>query len=267
MRLTIVDAFTSHPFAGNPAAICVLDRFPPDHLMQTIAAEMNLSETAFCAARADGSGDWDLRWFTPVAEVDLCGHATLATTHVLGGGGTRRFHTRSGVLTGATLDDGWIELDFPADPPAPVEVPAGLDEVLRGLVPRAVLAGRDDWLVELADAPTVRTLEPDLFALVALGRRGLVVTAAGEGAPFDVVSRCFYPAYGIPEDPVTGSAHCTLTSYWAPRLGRDELLCEQASSRVGVVRTRLTGDRVKLAGQAVTVAQTELLVLTGDRVR
>lgn len=257
MRLTIVDAFTDRPFAGNPAAIAILDAYPPDPVMQAISAEMNLSETAFCVPGAE-PGEHELRWFTPVAEVDLCGHATLATAHVLDA--AARFATRSGVLATTPGADGWIELDFPADPPAPADPPPGLEAVLGGVSPAAVRAGRDDWLVELADVRAVRALEPDLSALVALGRRGLIVTAAGEGDSIDVVSRCFYPAYGIAEDPVTGSAHCTLAPYWAERLGRDELVCEQASRRGGIVRTRLAGDRVVLAGQAVTVAETTLLV-------
>ncbi len=257
LQLTVVDAFTDRPFSGNPAAVAVVSEFPSEAGMQAIAAEMNLSETAFCAG-ADGDADRPLRWFTPVAEVDLCGHATLATSHVLGG--TTRFHTRSGVLTGTALGDGWIGLNFPANPPEPVPAPAGLTAVLDGVEPVAVLEGRDDWLVELPDAAAVRGLTPEADAVRGLGKRGLIVTAPGEGGRVDVVSRCFYPAYGIPEDPVTGSAHCTLAPYWGVRLGRHELVCEQASPRGGIVRTRWHGDRVVLAGQAVTVAETTLVV-------
>lgn len=253
-RLTVVDAFTDRPFAGNPAAVCVLDAPAPAGWMQSVASEMNLSETAFCVPRAGTANNFDLRWFTPVAEVDLCGHATLATTHILGG--TARFATRSGELVGVVGDDGWIVLDFPADAPKAVDAPAGLDAALAGAAPVAVAAGRDDWLVELADEMAVRALRPDLAALLALGRRGLIVTAVGSGA-VDVVSRCFFPAYGIPEDPVTGSAHCTIAAYWAERLG-DSLVCEQASARGGIVRTRLAGDRVELRGQAVSVSEVTL---------
>jgi predicted PhzF superfamily epimerase YddE/YHI9 len=252
-RLTVVDAFTDRPFAGNPAAVCLLDAPAPAGWMQSVASEMNLSETAFCVVRPDSPGEYDLRWFTPVAEVDLCGHATLATTHVLGG--DARFATRSGELRGSVGGDGWIALDFPADAPKPVEPPDGLDAVLGGTTPVAVAAGRDDWLVELADEDVVRTLRPDLAALVGIGRRGLIATAAGWGV--DVVSRCFFPAYGIPEDPVTGSAHCTIALHWAERLG-DMLVCEQASARGGIVRTRLAGDRVELRGQALSVSEVTL---------
>lgn len=253
MRLTVVDAFTDRPFSGNPAAVALLEAFDPEVRMQAIAAEMNLSETAFAVPR--GAGEYDLRWFTPSTEVNLCGHATLATAHVLGGAAV--FHTRSGRLT-CTAAGGWIEMDFPAWPATEAalpSVPGGMERCLW-----SGLAG-DDWLVELPSAADVRDLVPDLAGIAALGRRGLVVTAAGEaGSGFDFVSRVFGPNVGVPEDPVTGSAHCALAPFWAPRLGRSELTGYQASRRGGTVRVRLDGERVVLAGQAVTVSRVELAV-------
>jgi predicted PhzF superfamily epimerase YddE/YHI9 len=250
--LTVVDSFTDRPFAGNPAAVAVVDRFPDDSEMQLIAREMNLSETAFVASRDDGA--YDLRWFTPAVEVDLCGHATLATAHVLGG--TGRFVTKSGLLTCTTGEDGWIEMDFPADPPAVAEVPGTLG--IGGV--RWCGRGRSDLLIELEDAATVRGLEPDLAVIAELGFRCVMVTAGGDKAGIDCVSRVFAPAVGIPEDPVTGSAHCTLAPFWAERLGRDELVGEQASERGGIVRMRVAGERVILGGRAVTVSNVRMLV-------
>ncbi|HXQ76217.1 MAG TPA: PhzF family phenazine biosynthesis protein [Acidimicrobiales bacterium] len=250
--LTVVDSFTDRPFAGNPAAVAVVDRFPDDREMQLIAREMNLSETAFVASRADGA--YDLRWFTPAVEVDLCGHATLATAHVLGG--TGRFVTKSGLLTCTTGEDGWIEMDFPADPPTVADVPDTLG--IGGI--RWCGRGRSDLLVELGDAAAVRALEPDLAVIAELGVRCVVVTAGGDKPGIDCVSRVFAPAVGIPEDPVTGSAHCTLAPFWAERLGRDELVGEQASARGGIVRMRVAGDRVVLGGRAVTVSNVRMLV-------
>lgn len=251
LDLVVVDAFTAEPFAGNPAAVAVLPAFSDDRLLQAVAREMNLSETAFVVARGDG--DHDLRWFTPAAEVDLCGHATLAAAHVLGG--SARFHTRSGLLACERNVGGWIEMDFPADAPAEAPVPDALD--LPGV--RWFGAGRWDSLVELEDAALVRSLQPDLAAVAALGSRCLIVTASGDRPGVDCVSRVFGPNVGIPEDPVTGSAHCTLAVYWAGRHGRDDLVGEQASSRGGVVRMRLRGDRVTISGQAITVAHTRLI--------
>ncbi len=259
MDLTVVDSFTDRPFAGNPAAIAVVDAFPDDVRMQSIAGEMHLSETAFVVPRGDGA--YDLRWFTPEVEVDLCGHATLAAAHVLGGTGT--FHTRSGALVCTPAADGWIEMDFPADPPAEAPAPAGLLGAL-GLDDassvRAYTRTRADVLVELADADVVRALHPDQGALAALGSRCVIVTAAGDRSGIDCVSRVFAPNAGIPEDPVTGSAHCALAAYWGARHDRDELVGEQASARGGVVRMRRDGDRVVLGGQAVTVSQVQLVV-------
>lgn len=257
--ICVVDAFTDRPFAGNPAAVCLLDAFWPDERLAAVAREMNLSETAYAVPRPDG--DWDLRWFTPGTEVDLCGHATLATAHVLGRSSVR-FHTRSGVLTAAVDADGWIHLDFPALPPGPADdVDTDvLTAALGGAAPVGVGRSRFDLLVEVADAGTVRSLVPRLDALAALGARGYIVTAPGDRDGIDAVSRFFAPAVGVPEDPVTGSAHCVLAPFWSARLGRAELVCEQASARGGLVRTRLAGDRVVLSGRAVTTWRGELLV-------
>ncbi len=250
-ELTVVDAFTATPFAGNPAAVTVLDAFPDNERMAAIAGEMNLAETAFVVPRADGSHD--LRWFTPTVEVDLCGHATLASAHVLGGDAC--FHTRSGVLSCRRASDGWIEMDLPADPPTEGPRPDDLD------LPGASWFGRGRWdaLVHLDDAEQVRRLAPDLSALAALGTRAVIVTAGGDREGIDCVSRVFAPNVGVAEDPVTGSAHCTLAAFWGDRLQRDELVGEQASARGGLVRMHRRGDRVTISGQAVTVAKVELL--------
>lgn len=251
LELAVVDAFTSEPFAGNPAAVAILDAFGDEARMQAVAREMNYSETAFAVPRADG--DYDLRWFTPAVEMDLCGHATLAAAHVL----TRsvRFHTRSGVLSCVQADGGWIDMDFPADPPAEAAVPDGLR--MPGV--RWYGVGKWDAVVELDSAAQVRDLQPDLAAIASLGTRCVIVTAPGDRAGVDCVSRVFAPNVGIAEDPVTGSAHCTLAVYWTARLGERTLTGEQASARGGTVRMRLQGDRVTLSGQAVTVARTQLL--------
>lgn len=244
-ELFLVDAFTNEAFTGNPAAVTFLDAFPSDDRMQRVAREMNHSETAFVVPRDDG--DYDLRWFTPLTEVDLCGHATLAAAHLLDG--PARFHTRSGLLVCHAVGGGWIEMDFPADPPARDDsmVVAGLEPV--------VWSGRGKWdaLIEFPSAAQVRNLVPDLVALGALETRGVVVTAEGDRPGVDFVSRVFAPNAGIPEDPVTGSAHCTLASYWSNRFGRLELVGEQASRRGGFVRMRLADDRVGIAGQAITM--------------
>jgi predicted PhzF superfamily epimerase YddE/YHI9 len=254
LELTSVDAFTSQPFTGNPAAIAMVDEFPDPSIMQAVAREMNLAETAFVASRADG--DFDLRWFTPTVEVDLCGHATLAAAHLLDG--TARFHTRSGLLTCTRTDDGWIEMDFPSDPPARVDPPADLD------LPGLVWFGRgvSDGLAVLEDPGSVRTLVPDLASIAHAGDRAVIVTAHGDRPGVDCVSRVFGPNVGVAEDPVTGSAHCTLAEYWGERLGRSHLVGEQASPRGGIVRMTRAGDRVVLAGQAVTMAEIRLLAPT-----
>jgi PhzF family phenazine biosynthesis protein len=246
--------------------------------MQRVAAEMNLSETAFLrpegsgaprrgapADRAAGDAAFGLRWFTPEAEVALCGHATLASAHVLWtegrvpAGRPIRFHTLSGGLR-ATDRDGAVELDFPATPPSPEDPPAGLLEAL-GQPARSVRwvgRSRFDYLLELGSEAAVRGLAPDFGKLRAVSTRGVIATAASEADGFDYVSRFFAPAVGIDEDPVTGSAHCALGPFWADRLGRAELVGFQASRRGGVVRTRAAGDRVLLGGQAVTVLRGEL---------
>jgi len=251
MILYQVDAFTNRLFGGNPAAVCPLDSWITDELMQQIAAENNLSETAFFVIRPDG--DYDLRWFTPAAEVDLCGHATLATAHVLFRhlGNSKEqigFHTRSGLLTVRRDGEGYL-MDFPADRIELVQAPVILVEAL-GAEPLEVWKGREDYLAVLPTEADVAALRPDFRKLMALGGRGVLATAPGDN--HDFVSRCFFPAYGIDEDPVTGSAHTTLTPYWANRLGKPELRARQISARGGEVGCRLLGNRVELTGQAVT---------------
>lgn len=258
MRIRIIDAFTDRPFAGNPAGVVLLDGpdWPSEVWMQQVAAEMNLAETAFAYPLPTGEADWALRWFTPVLEVDLCGHATLATTHALQADGLLdgpvRFATRAGVLR-AEVDDDRITLDFPLATVSPIAEPAGTAAALG--VP--VVAVHDtgslgDLLVEVADETTVRAADPDLPVLARLPWRGVIVTAAGD-AGHDYVSRFFAPRVGIPEDPVTGSAHTALAPFWSARLGRPDLVGLQASRRGGLVHTTVAGDRVLLAGGAVTV--------------
>jgi len=267
--LAQVDAFTDKPFTGNPAAVCLLDRTPTDEWMQSFATEMNLSETAFLVpVAADdtnvGPPTWHLRWFTPVAEVELCGHATLASAHFLYEhrkveAPTLQFRTLSGLLTATRTPDGWIELDLPADPPEPIEAPKGLLAAL-GLRDEAVVAtarGRSAVLVEVADHDFVAHVQPDQSALRRLEVRGVIVTSVGVGL-FDIVSRYFAPGVGIDEDPVTGAAHATLAPYWAPKLGKPDMLAHQASRRGGTLRLHLDGDRVHMAGQAVTVFRARL---------
>lgn len=256
-----VDAFTDRPFAGNPAGVCVLPAWPDDAWMQAVALEMNLSETAFLVRQEDGFG---LRWFTPKVEVSLCGHATLASAHLLWEAGylpadeMARFHTRSGLLT-ARQAGGWIEMDFPADPETPVEAPPGL---LQALGVEARYVGRNRWthLVLVDVEEQVRRLDPDLRALASSGSGSAIVTAPATTPGFDFVSRFFAPALGIDEDPVTGAAHCCLGPFWSARLGKPEVIGCQCSARGGVVRVRPQGERVLLAGQAVTVLRGELRV-------
>ncbi|HKR52570.1 MAG TPA: PhzF family phenazine biosynthesis protein [Pseudonocardiaceae bacterium] len=267
MRIRIIDAFTDRPFAGNPAAVCLLDAdaWPDEGWMRQVAAEMNLAETAFAHPLLEGvDADWALRWFTPTVEVDLCGHATLATAHALRSDcrttGTVRFSSRSGVLITHTHDDGTITLDFPAAPTAEIPVLHGLAEALNAKPDTAYgTAALGDLLAVFPDEAGVRTLAPDFTALAYLTRRdsirGIIATApaAEPGNGYDFVSRFFAPAAGILEDPVTGSAHTALAPYWSTRLGRDSLTGLQVSARTGLVRTTLHGDRVHLAGHAVTV--------------
>jgi PhzF family phenazine biosynthesis protein len=261
IRIVQVDAFTNKPFAGNPAAVCVLPEAPSEEWMRHVAREMNLSETAFLTPH---EGGYRLRWFTPAVEVDLCGHATVASAHVLWedghlpAGRQARFHTRSGLLLADQRGD-WIELDFPAKQVEAAPAPAQLLPALG--VPRAVFVGKNefDYFVEVDSEETLRALNPDHSTLRKLPVRGVIVTARPGSGEFDFVSRFFAPGSGIDEDPVTGSAHCALGPYWGERLGKSELTAFQASARGGVVRVRLQGSRVILGGQAVTVMTGELL--------
>lgn len=251
-----IDAFSDRAFAGNPAAVCLLEGPADAAWMQSVASEMNLSETAFL--HRDGGG-WGLRWFTPVAEVELCGHATLASAHALWRTGRVPpadridFATLSGTLT-ASEDGDWIVLDFPSTPPEEAAAPDGLARAL-GVAPRWTGRSRFDWFVVVGSPEEVVAAAPDTAGLAALEGRGVILTAAGGRDGADVTSRYFAPAFGIPEDPVTGSAHCALAPYWAPLLGRDALLCHQASARGGIVRAEPRGDRVLLGGRAVTVLE------------
>ncbi len=260
LTITQVDAFTNTPFGGNPAAVCVLPEERDERWMQSVAGEMNLSETAFLLRQGDG---FNLRWFTPLVEVDLCGHATLASSHVLWESGLlqpdqqARFFTRSGLLTAERQGD-WIELNFPATPVEATDAPADLLPAL-GVDATYVGKNRFDYLVEVASEESVRDLHPDYARLLALSARGIMVTSRASTAGYDFVSRFFGPAVGINEDPVTGSAHCSLASYWSAKLGKETLVAYQASARGGIVRTTVAGDRVRLAGQAVTVLRGELV--------
>ncbi|MGY0055907.1 PhzF family phenazine biosynthesis protein [Streptomyces sp. LZ34] len=273
MRIRIVDAFTDRPFAGNPAGVLLLDTdaFPDDDRLQRIATEVNLSETAFAHPLPEGvEADWALRWFTPATEARMCGHATLATAHVVRTTGTAtgtiRFATLSGVLSATADDSGLITLDFPTAQLTALDVPQGATAAADALGTRILSAHRtspyiDYLLVEVADETTVHTLSPDLAALARTGHRGCVVTAAAADPArgYDFVSRFFAPAVGIDEDPVTGSAHTALAPFWSTRLGRTDLTGLQASARGGLVRTALRGDRTLLTGAAVTVIDGELL--------
>ncbi|EMF58590.1 oxidoreductase [Streptomyces bottropensis ATCC 25435] len=263
-----MDAFTDRPFSGNPAGVLLLDAFPDDIWLQNVAREVNHAETAFAhPLPSGGEADWALRWFTPVAEVAMCGHATLATAHVLSSTNTHqgpvRFATRSGVLTATPRPDGSLTLDFPTAPLTPVAVPDGVAEALGAEPLSAVDTGPNvgDLLVELADEKTVLGLAPDLRSLGRYSERGIIATApaADPAAGHDYVSRCFFPNLGIDEDPVTGSAHTALAPFWSARLGSPDLTGLQASPRSGRVRTELRGDRTLLSGRAVTVVDGELL--------
>lgn len=261
IRVVQVDAFTDRPFAGNPAAVCVLREAASERWMRDVAREMNLSETAFLVPE---DGGFRLRWFTPAVEVDLCGHATVASAHVLWqdghlpAGAQARFHTRSGLLLADRRGD-WIELDFPANLAVPADAPPGLFSAL-GLTAQPVMRNQFDYLLEVDSEATVRGMAPDFTALRKLEARGIIVTARASTAGFDFVSRFFAPAVGVDEDPVTGSAHCALGPYWGERLGKTAMTAFQASARGGIVRVRLDGDRVILGGQAVTVMAGELVL-------
>ena len=291
LSVHIVDAFARHPFSGNPAAVCLLQRPAPEQWMQALANEINLSETAFLVPEqvtaperawpvrdggtaspspADPEPAFALRWFTPVTEVELCGHATLASAHVLWETGTlgsdqpARFLTMSGPLTATRIGE-WIEMDFPATPAEEAELPPGLLQAL-GLVERPVFFGatRFDYFLEVESEAMLRDLSPDFKRLRELGVRGLIVTSRSHGPAghpdqsYDFVSRFFAPGFGIDEDPVTGSAHCSLGPYWSRKLGKPELVGFQASARGGIVRVRPRGERVTLAGMAVTIMRGEL---------
>ena len=260
-----VDAFTPTPFTGNPAAVCLLSESRDADWMQRVAGEMNLSETAFLRPQADGA--YRLRWFTPTHEVDLCGHATLASAHVLWSEGVVspdgpiHFDTASGRLT-ARRNDAWIQMDFPTDPVETTDFPEALLDSLDGATVEDVRWSGRDYLARLQSAEAVRTLDPDLSALKTLeNARGLIVTAPSETEEVDFVSRFFAPRVGVPEDPVTGSAHCALGPYWAARTGRTSLTGRQVSGRSGTVRMYLDApdaERVTLSGQAVTVIRGRL---------
>jgi len=259
-RITVVDAFTNANFAGNPAAVCVLDGSTTDAWMQSVAREMKHSETAFCVPLRDAS--FALRWFTPNGEVRLCGHATLATAHVLWEEGrlerrkTARFSTLSGELTAAPLGR-QIELNFPARPPSEVQAPPGLVDAL-GVTPSWVGRDLEDYIVLVANEEAVRACTPDFGALRAVDTRGVIITAPAARDDLDFVSRFFAPRYGIDEDPVTGSAHCCLTPFWASRLAKMQLTARQLSARGGDLDVELAGERVKLRGTCVTTLRGSL---------
>ena len=261
IRIVTVDAFTNVPFAGNPAAVCVLPEWRPDEWLRYVAREMNLSDTAFLVQRDD---EFELRWLTPTVEVDLCGHATLASAHVLWEDGhlpadaQARFHTRSGLLIADRRGE-WIELDFPVHEAVAAEPPPLLLPALGVTAPVAVMKNVFDYLVEVQSETELRALRPDHASLRRIPVRGVIVTARPASPAFDFVSRFFAPGAGIDEDPVTGSAHTALGPYWGAKLGKTKMTAYQASARGGVVRLRLAGDRIVLGGQAVTVMQATLL--------
>jgi predicted PhzF superfamily epimerase YddE/YHI9 len=258
LPIYVADAFASEAFKGNPAGVCPLDDPLAETLMLSIAAEMKHAETAFLVRR--GPAEFDLRWFTPAAEVDLCGHATLASAHVLWEigaapkGETITFHTKSGALTAAPMAD-MIQLDFPAEPVDAAPLPSPLS-----FIGKSVFTGKNrlDWFVQLEDEDQVRAVQPDFDEINSMGLRGLVVTA--QGRDYDIVSRFFAPQVGVPEDPVTGSAHCGLLPFWAERLGKKKLTAYQASERGGELELELSGNRSLLRGTAVTVLQGQLTV-------
>ena len=268
MTVTTIDAFADRPFTGNPAAVCVLDRPAPDDWMQALAGEMNLAETAFVEPGADGAlaaptSRFGLRWFTPTVEVDLCGHATLASAHLLYESGrlasdaAAEFDTRSGRLTVRQVGAGRYVMDFPATPPEAADLPDVFARVF-GVEP--VWAGRSrfDWFAVVESEAAVRALSPSAADVAALGMRGVIVTARADDEDADVVSRFFAPNAGVVEDPVTGSAHCAIGPYWAGNMDTDSLVCYQASERGGTVTVRVRGDRVDLEGGAVTVYRAKL---------
>jgi PhzF family phenazine biosynthesis protein len=255
-----VDAFTDEPFSGNPAAVCILPEPRDEIWMQNVAKEMNLSETAFLSKQHDG---FNLRWFTPRVEVDLCGHATLASAHILWEIGMldrneqAKFHTRSGLLTAELRRDG-VELDFPATPEERTSIPVGLSEAL-GIDPKYVGKSKFDYLVEVTSEEIVRNLTPDFTLLRKLPIRGIMVTSSADSPEYDFLSRFFAPGVGIDEDPVTGSSHCCLGPFWSKRFGKSDFVAYQASERGGILRVLVIGERVYLRGQAVTVLRGEIV--------
>ncbi len=261
MPLFQVDAFTENPFQGNPAAVCLPPKPLPDETLQKIAAEMNLSETAFLWPTADG---WHLRWFTPRVEVDLCGHATLASATVLYERGllektsVARFQTRSGLLS-AAWRKGWIELDFPRREVSVMRIPQRIVRAV-GVAPLATGVSGDNFLIETTSQEEVARARPDFVSLARLTDHGVILTSHYAAPEYDFVSRFFAPAIGINEDPVTGSAHCSLAPYWAKRLGKSEMTAYQSSARGGVLRLRLEAERVAISGRAVLVFSGELTV-------
>jgi PhzF family phenazine biosynthesis protein len=260
MILFYVDAFTDQPFHGNPAAICILEKSLDEKRMQQIASEINLSETAFILAKNDG---YSLRWFTPTVEVDLCGHATLASAHILweqkhlSESESAVFHTKSGVLTCKKISE-FITMDFPIELALTCPAPEGLKEALKADF-LYVGKNRMDYLIEVKSEEIIRNLEPDLMKLSKIPCRGFIVTARSSSPKYDFVSRVFGPAVGIPEDPVTGSAHCCLGPYWKEKLGKNPLNAYQVSKRGGEIRADVQGNRVLLQGKAVTVMKAEIL--------
>lgn len=258
MKIYQVDAFTDKPFAGNPAGVCVLDAPKDETWMRNVAQEMNLAETAFLLPQNDG---YNLRWFTPNSEVDLCGHATLASAHILWEKGflnksnIARFHTRSGLLT-AILTNGWIELNFPATPEEKADTP---DDLVKALGVKPIYTGKSifDYLVEVESEEIVRNIKPDFTTLMKVPMRGVIVTAKSK--EYDFVSRFFAPEVGVFEDPVTGSSHCCLGPYWMKKLGKDKFTAYQSSERGGILKVQVAGERVLIAGQAVTMLDAELL--------
>lgn len=262
MSLTIwqVDAFTDKPYQGNPAGVCILEKPADEKWMQAAAREMNLSETAFLLPEKDG---YNLRWFTPAVEVELCGHATLAAAHVLNNegfpasGGAYSFQTLSGLLRAAVSPDGMIELDFPEEKADQAPAPRNLHEIF-GLTPLFTGKNRFDYLLEFESEAQIRNLNPDLSALAGIEARGFIVTSRSESPEVDFVSRFFAPGVGVPEDPVTGSAHCCLGPYWGAKLGQDRMTARQVSARGGELTVRLAEGRVFIGGRAVTVMKGQL---------
>ncbi|MDI9483814.1 MAG: PhzF family phenazine biosynthesis protein [Bacillota bacterium] len=258
MKIYQVDAFTDKPFKGNPAAVCILDSEPQVKWMQDVANEMNLAETAFLVPKNNG---YSLRWFTPESEIDLCGHATLASAHILWEKGYLEkekeavFNTKSGVLT-AKYNEGWIELNFPATPEEKADVPS---ELIEALAVNPVYTGKNifDYIIEVESEDEVKNIKPDFTKLMKVQMRGVIVTA--QSSEYDFISRFFAPEVGIFEDPVTGSSHCCLGPYWKKKLGKDRFIAYQASKRGGILKVQVADERVLISGKAVTVMEGVLL--------